>query len=202
MIRIHNFAGGARGLRLMWQCEEMGLPYEVALVSFPPSVAYRALNPLGTVPFLEDAGGVAITESIAMMLYLAQRYGPTPLLPAAGDVRFARVLELTVLAEATMGAGMNPLLAAHFAAPEADKRNWSVRGLEARVAKTIDFVAALLGEGAYIAGDDITLADIALVTSLSIWRGGLRRELPPPLVAYQERLASRPAYRRARAACG
>jgi hypothetical protein len=39
MIRIHNFARGARGMRVFWQCEEMGLPYQVETVSFPPSEA-------------------------------------------------------------------------------------------------------------------------------------------------------------------
>ena len=41
------------------QCEEMGLPYRFETVSFPPSAAYLALNPLGSVPFLEDDGGAA-----------------------------------------------------------------------------------------------------------------------------------------------
>ena len=59
MIRIHDFARGARGLRVVWQCEEMGLPYRFETVSFPPSAAYLALNPLGSVPFLEDDGGAA-----------------------------------------------------------------------------------------------------------------------------------------------
>jgi glutathione S-transferase len=127
MIRIHDFARGARGLRVGWQCEEMGLPYRFETVSFPPSAAYRALNPLGSVPFLQDDAGVAINESIAMMLYLAQRYGPTPLLPGKDDPTLGRVLQMTVFGEAAIGAEMNSLLAAHFAAPEADKRNWSVR---------------------------------------------------------------------------
>ena len=81
MITIHNFARAARGLRIYWQCEEMGLPYRALRVPFPSDAAYRALNPLGSTPFLQDDGGVAINESVAMMLYLAQRYGPTPLLP-------------------------------------------------------------------------------------------------------------------------
>jgi glutathione S-transferase len=76
MIRIHNFPRGARGLRVMWLCEQMSLPYEVGLVSFPPSDAYRTLHRLGSVPFLEDEGGVAINESVALLLYLAQRRVP------------------------------------------------------------------------------------------------------------------------------
>ena len=133
MIRIHNFARGARGVRVFWLCEEMGLPYQTATVTFPPSAEYLALNPLGSVPFLEDEGGVAINESIAMLLYLAQKYGPSPLLPGNDDPALARVLQLTVFGEASIGAGMNPLLMAKFGAPEADKRPWLVRVQESRV---------------------------------------------------------------------
>jgi glutathione S-transferase len=197
MIRIHNFARGGRGLRVIWQCEEMGLPYRLEIVSFPTSAAYRALNPLGTVPFLEDAGGVAINESVAMMLYLAQRYGPTPLLPADDDQSLARVLQMTVFGEATIAAGLNPLLAAHFVAPEADKRNWSVRGQEGRMKQAVGYVAEMLGSNPFLAGDELTLADISVSTALGIWRGALGGALPDKLVAYQERMSARPAYGRA-----
>ncbi|KYF49045.1 glutathione S-transferase, partial [Sorangium cellulosum] len=184
MIKIHNFARGARGLRVMWQCEEMGLPYRVEVVSFPPSEAYLALNPLGTVPFLEDEGGAAINESIAMMLYLAQKYGPTPLLPGKDDPALARVLQMTVFGEATIGAGLNTLLEAHFGAPEAEKRGFSVRSQQARVERAVRLVAELLGEGPYLAGDHLTLADISVSTALGIWRGALGHALPDRLVAY------------------
>jgi glutathione S-transferase len=197
MLKIHNFARGARGLRVIWQCEEMGLPYQTETVSFPPSEAYLALNPLGTVPFLEDEGGVAINESVAMMLYLAQKYGPTPLLPAKDDPAFARVLQLTVFSEATLGAGLNPLMEAHFGAPESEKRNWSVIALEARVEKAVRYVAGLLGDAPFLAGSQFTLADIAMSTSLGILRGALGKTLPDKLVSYRERLAARPAYQRA-----
>jgi len=197
MIRIHNFARGGRGLRAIWQCEEMGLPYRLEIVSFPTSEAYRALNPLGTVPFLEDAGGVAINESVAMMLYLAQKYGPTPLLSATDDQSLARVLQMTVFGEATVAAALNPLLAAHFVAPDADKRNWSVRGQEGRVKQAVGYIAEMLGSNPFLAGSDLTLADISVSTALGIWRGALDGALPDKLIAYQERMAARPAYRRA-----
>jgi glutathione S-transferase len=201
MIKVYNFTRGARGVRVFWLCEEMGLPYQVEAMPFPVPASYRALHPLATVPFLEDEGGVAMSESVAMLLYLAQRYGPTPLLPTEDAARLARVLQMSVFAEATLGARMNALMEAHFGAPEADKRNWSVRGLEARVETALDYVAEMLeAEGPYLAGAEFSLADIAVVTIFGIWRGALGKALPNRLVVYQERIKERPAYQRAQAA--
>lgn len=201
MIKIYNFTRGARGVRVFWLCEEMGLPYQVEAMPFPVPASYRALHPLATVPFLEDEGGVAMSESVAMLLYLAQRYGPTPLLPTEDPSRLARVLQMAVFAEATLGARMNALMEAHFGAPDPDKRNWSVRGLETRVGTALDYVADMLdAEGPYLAGGEFSLADIAIVTVFGIWRGALGKALPDRLAAYQERIKERPAYQRAQAA--
>jgi glutathione S-transferase len=197
MIKIYNFARGVRGLRVAWQCEEMGLPYQVELLSYPTSDEYRALHPLGSVPFLQDDGGVAMSESVAIMLYLAHRYGPTPLLPQQQDLRLARVLQLTVFGETELGACMNPLLGAHFVAPEADKNNWTVRGLRARGEQAIGFVADMLGKYPFLAGSELSLADISTSCALGMWTGGLDLTLPDKLNAWCERLAARPAYQRA-----
>ena len=135
----------------------MGLPYRFETVSFPPSAAYPR-SPLGSMPFLQDDGGVAINESIAMIIYLAQKYGPTPLLPGKDDQALRRVLQVTVFGEAAISAEMNSLLAAHFAAPRADKRNWSVR-TRARIERAISYAADMLGDGPFLADVDVTLAD-------------------------------------------
>lgn len=198
MITIYNFARGIRGTRVAWVCEEMSLPYRVQALPYPVPDEYRAKHPLGSVPFLEDEGGVAIGESVAMILYLAHRYGPTPLLP--DGPRLGRVMHMTVFAEASLGAQINTLLAAHFGAPEDDKRNWSVRGVESHVERSIDYVASLLGSQPFLAGDALTLADIAIATSLGLWKGALGKALPEVLVAYRERIGEREAYRRALAA--
>lgn len=197
MITIHNFARGARGLRVMWQCEEMELPYQVEMVSFPPSAAYLALHPLGSVPFLEDEGGVSINESVAMMLYLADKYGPTPLLPKNDPATHARVLQMAVFSEASIGGALNTLMTAHFVAPEGEKKNWSVLEQERRVDRALGFVESILGEQKFLAGNELTLADIAVSTALGMWTGALGKALSDKLVAYRERLAARPAYQRA-----
>lgn len=202
MLRIYNFARGARGLRVMWQCEEMGLPYTVERVTYPVSEDYRVRHPLCSVPFLEDdAQSVAMSESVAMMLYLAQQYGPTPLLPGDDARRLARSLQMAEFGEATLGAGINPTIAARFAAPEAYKSNWSVSWLEQRVERAVAFTAQLLGDTPWLAGEDLTVADLSVVPALIMWRGIFAKVLPDPLGAYVERAIARPAYAKARLRC-
>ncbi|WP_293683117.1 glutathione S-transferase family protein [uncultured Phenylobacterium sp.] len=195
MITVHNFSRGVRGLRVVWQCEEMGLAYRAVGYEFPVPDAYRAKYPPGSVPFLDDEGGVGIGESVAQMLYLAQRYGPTPLLPAA-PAAMARALQLTVASEASLGGLMNPLMGAKFAAPQGEKANWTNDFCEARVAGMLDYVESLL-DGDYFVGEALTLADIAISTSLGMWEGALGKAIPPRLAAHRERMQQRPAYQRA-----
>ena len=157
------------------------------------------MNPLGTVPFLEGEEGVAIHESVAIMLYLAQRYGPTPLLPAPTDPVLAKVLQLTVFGEASIGAALNTLLAAKFGAPEAEKDNWSVRMTQGRMGDLIADVSANLGDKPFLVGDHLTLADISVSCGLGIWAGAFGGVLPDNLVSWRAGLAARSAYQRARA---
>lgn len=201
MITIYNFAGGARGIRIAWQCEEMGLTYTPVALTYPTPPEYRAKYPPGSVPFLEDDGDVGMGESIAIMLYLAQRYGPTPLLPQAPDL-MGRTLQLTVFAESVLGGTMNPLMMAKFGAPEADKRNWSVRAGEGGIADGLAYIASLLGDRPFLVGDTLTLADIAIATALGMWKGALDGDVPEPLAIWRTRLTERAAYLKASEAFG
>jgi glutathione S-transferase len=198
VIKIYDFPHGARGLRAAWLCEEMGLAHTFVPVSFPPDENYGKLNPFGTVPFLQDYD-VSMSESVAMMLYVAQKYGPTDALPLVDDERFAKVLQFTLLGEASLSALMTPLLAARFGAPDDKKRNWSVVGIESRLKGTIDRIWDALGDREFLVGPGLTLADISVATALRIWNRGVGQDLPATLQAYYERLLDRPACKRAMA---
>jgi len=70
----------SRAMRCMWMLEEMGLPFELVKKTTRPedlqSAEYLRLNPNGRIPTLVD-GSVVIWESMAINLYLAQKYdGP------------------------------------------------------------------------------------------------------------------------------
>jgi glutathione S-transferase len=85
MLELYGFArvnrgahGNTRDLRVLWALEESGLPYEIVGLDHPrhdlDSPAYRALNPFGQIPAIDD-DGVVVTESGAILLYLARKTG-------------------------------------------------------------------------------------------------------------------------------
>ncbi|MGA7326863.1 MAG: glutathione S-transferase family protein, partial [Rhodomicrobium sp.] len=159
------------------------------------------LNPFGTVPFLQD-GNVSMSESVAMMFYIAQKYGPTDVLPMGDDKRFARVLQFTLIGEASLSSLMTPLLAARFGALNAQKRNWSAVAIESRLKGTIERIGDELGDREFLVESSLTLADISVATALQIWGRAVGQDLPTPLQSYCERLQERPACKRAMAAHG
>lgn len=192
MLKIFDFSRGARGLRSAWLCGEMGVPYEFTPVNFPPQPDYLAINPLGRVPYLRD-GDVGMGESIAMMLYVAERYGPTDLLPREPAL-LARVLEFTVFGEASLAAHMDVLLAVKFGGAPGGSGGWSEGVARSQLQRSLKHVTTALSAGPMICGDRFTIADISVATALYILRGALQQELPPILVPYLELVQSRAAY--------
>jgi glutathione S-transferase len=196
MLTITNFPRGARGVRVAWLCEELGLAYQIRLVPYPVPADYRAANPLGTVPFLQD-GDIAMSESVAMLLHIAGAHGPTPLLPPPGGPQYARVLQMMLLSEATLGAFVNALIVDRFAVPEGERGGALPRLLLSRIEQGLGYLDQVLSDAPYLAGDGFTLADIAVCTTLGIWRGALKGALSEVLSNYHARATSRPAYARA-----
>ena len=83
----------ARSFRALWALEEIGLPYELKLLPFPPRVLapeYLQINPLGTIPLLID-GNVKMTKSAAICQYLADRYSKSVLAVESSRARLWRV---------------------------------------------------------------------------------------------------------------
>src|SRR5258706_15632097 len=86
MITLYH-CDGARSFRPLWMLEELGLPYELKMLPFPPRVfakEYLALNPLGTIPFMLD-GETKMTESSGICHYLGTKYGRRPLIVAPDE---------------------------------------------------------------------------------------------------------------------
>jgi glutathione S-transferase len=103
VLKIYH-SQGARSLRVLWLCEEMGVPYETAEASFfKPSAEFKAVNPLRTVPVMQD-GDVTMIESVAMMIYIMSKYGPTDLEVKPNESGYAAYLQYLLFGEAGIAA--------------------------------------------------------------------------------------------------
>jgi glutathione S-transferase len=94
----------ARSFRVLWTLEELGIPYKLHLLPFPPRVMapeYININPLGTIPAMRD-GETFMTESAAIVQYLATRHTPNDLIVAIDDPAYGPWLNWLYFGEATL----------------------------------------------------------------------------------------------------
>lgn len=193
----------ARSFRPLWTMEELGLPYELKMLPFPPRAharAYLEINPLGTVPAFFD-GDVAMTESAAISHYLATRDGPCGLAIPPGDPAYGAFLNWLHFGEATLTFPLSIVLRygrfepAERRLPQAeeDYRRWFVARL-----KGIDPV---LARTPHLCGERFTVADISVGYALLLASYlGLAERFPPAVGEYWRRLQEREGFQRAMAA--
>jgi glutathione S-transferase len=85
MMKLYGF-GPTRSLRALWGLKELGLEFEFVPVNLQAGEHRRpeflALNPAGKVPVLVD-GDLVLTESAAIVLYLAEKYPDKGLMPTS-----------------------------------------------------------------------------------------------------------------------
>lgn len=193
----------ARSFRPLWALEELGLPYTLQMLPFPPRVharEYMKINVLGTVPTMVD-GAITMTESAAICHYLATRTGPTRLSISSGDPEYGPFLNWLHFGEATLTFPQTIMLRYGRFEPaerrlpqaEADYRRWFLARL-----KGIDTV---LSERRYLCGPEFTVADISVGYALMLADYlGLAQDFSVPVLAYWQRLQAREGFQRALAA--
>src|SRR3982074_99240 len=103
MITLYH-CNAARSFRPLWMLEELGLPYDLKMLPFPPRVFakdYLAINPLGTIPYMID-GETRMSESSGICHYLGTRYGPTPLVVNVEEPAYGAFLNWMYFSDATL----------------------------------------------------------------------------------------------------
>jgi len=191
----------SRAMRCMWMLEEMGLPYELIKKSTRPddlqSAEYLRLNPNARIPTLVD-GSVVIWESMAINLYLAQKYeGPLhstkpEVLGLAAQWSFWAMLEMEDL--------LLDLLMHRATLPEFGRDPSHVERDELLLKKPLSVLDAALAARSYLAGDEFTVADLN-VASILAWGKMSKLDLSgvPHLRKWLDASLRRPAYARLRA---
>ena len=196
-MKIYH-APRSRSLRVVWAAEELGAPYETVAASFQnPDPQFLTLSPAGTLPAL-DAGAVRMTESVAIIHYLAVKNG-SPLAVGPEDDRYPDYLQFLLYGEATLAAPLNAVVGTMFMGPEDQKDNWTVQIIKQTYQRRLAPVLNQLERGPYMAGSEFTMADISVGYALGLAEMIRVGDHPEPIKAYRERLTSRPAYQRAAA---
>ena len=201
MVTLYHCAD-ARSFRALWALEELGVPYELKLLPFPPRVlspGYLEINPLGTIPFFVD-GQTQMTESAAIVQYLATKHGG-PLAVAPADPAYGDWLNWLHRGEATLTFPQTLVLRYTRLEPK-ERRNPQVAEDYARwFMARLRSVDAALEHGDYLCARRFTAADISVGYALLLARTiGLDERFSPAINAYWERLAGREAFQRAKAA--
>ncbi|RYX97746.1 MAG: glutathione S-transferase family protein [Comamonadaceae bacterium] len=200
MITIHHL-GKSQSERILWLCEELGLPYELkhytrdkVTILAPPEL--KALHPMQAAPLIND-GDVLLAESGAIIEYILAKYGDGKLVLAPSHPDYAQYLYWFHFANSNLQANMGRsmvLSRLHLPADDA-----TLLGNQARLHRAMDWVDSRVGEATWLAGDTFTAADIMIVFTLTTMRLFMPLDLAPwqNVLAYLQRVGARPAYQAA-----
>ncbi len=172
---------------------ETGLSHEVEKVdlkakTYGDGKDYLAINPKGAVPALQLDNGEVLTENAVILQYLGDRSALGETLPPLGNFRRYRVFEWVNYITTELHKSFGPL----FSPDAGDEVKAFATAL---VGKKLDYVEREIGDGPFLLGDDLTLADVYLfvMTGWADKMFGLDRW--PNLKAFRLRMMDRESVR-------
>lgn len=193
--RVNKFArGNTRDLRVLWALEEMGLPYEIVGMDHPKGdldrEEFRTKNPFGQIPVIDD-DGVVVTESGAILLYLARKSGKLMPHDLAGE---AQVLRWSI---AALNSVEVPVLTMWFVGISGGKGTKPHDALQQWADVRLKQLDGWLASRTFVATEEFTVADILMTHVLSAASTDPALLKPYPHVRrYLARCMDRPAWKR------
>jgi glutathione S-transferase len=192
-MKLLEFAP-TRSIRVRWTLQELGVAFEAVTINMLAgehrSPTFLRINPAGKLPVLID-GDMVLTESIAIVLYLAEKYPhkgfiPTDLEPRAQLSRW--LLFTTTELEQPLWR-----IARHTSLYPADKRLPSEIALAREDFATMaDVLEEHMSGRKFLVGDTVTVGDFVLAYTLD-WANEVKLlDRRPCLAAFMERMYARP----------
>ncbi|WP_441292588.1 glutathione S-transferase family protein [Sorangium sp. KYC3313] len=192
-MKLYEFAP-TRSIRVRWVLQELGVEFESIQVNLRAGENRRPeflkLNPAGKLPVLVD-GDLVLTESVAIVLYLAEKYPDKGLLPADPGER-AKVNQWLLFAATELEQPLWRIARHKFLYPE-DKR------LPADIPVACEDFKAMAGvlekhmeQRQFVVGDRVTVADLVMAYTLDWANEAHLLDDFPQLRAYMDRMYARP----------
>lgn len=201
MLKIWGRASSSNVMKVLWVCEELGIPYERVdaggAFGRTREPEYLAMNPNARIPTIEEPDGFTLWESNAILRYLARSRAPgNPIYPA--DLRLAADCDRWMDWQQT--ALNPPLVTVYFTLfriPEAE-RDWKAfEAAKAQVEALFGMLDDRLAARDFLCGDALTLADIALGIYAYRWLLlPIDRRPMPHLRRWHDALAGRAGFRK------
>jgi len=197
VIRIWGRRSSVNVQKVLWACDEIGVPFERVdaggAFSDLRTDAFRALNPNARIPVLEDSGFI-LWESNAIVRYVTATYGAGRLCPldprARADADRWMDWQLSDILPS-----MRVLFFQLVRARDEEKDPAAVERSMIAAAGSWRLLDAHLEGRKFVAGEDLSIADIPLGTFLYRWMAlPIERPPLPSLAAWFERLCARPHF--------
>lgn len=193
----------SRGRMVHWLLEELGVPYQIQWLDFGPAMqseAFLAINPMGKVPALKH-GEAIVTETAAILTYLADSFADKGLIPPVGTPARAAFYRWMFFIAGPLEAATSAAFLGWETPATTPRGTPGHRFLGyGDLSRTLDTLQAHLAQHAYVCGDEFTAADIYLASHLAFGMFYTRTYPSRPVFAdYVERMSQRPAKQRAEA---
>lgn len=192
------YAPNTRAVRIVWLCNELGLPYELERFKLgDPAMRapdYLAVHPMGRVPALRD-GDATLYESGAIVQYLLARYGEGRLAPDVASADYPAWLQWLHYAEGMIMPHVNIIVVETVLLPPERRNRVNVDRSTRQLTRMLGAVDGALDGRDFLAGAfsaaDIMCGHACIVAS----RLGADLADKPRLRGYIDRLEARPALR-------
>ena len=202
MLKVYGFSkvnavarGNTRDLRVLWALEEMQMPFEIVGMDHPAhdlsSDAYRRLSPFEQIPAIDD-DGVVLSESAAILIYLAKKAGKLIPPDPAGE---AQVVRWCFAAMNTVELPLLTLLLMRFVTKGDEPpgyREFTVKWAKRHLGN----LERWLDGREWIATEAFSVADILMAHALDEIKDKSLIEPYARVVGYREKCFARPAWKR------
>ena len=168
MIKLYHLPR-TRSVRIIWLLEELGLDYEVEVLTgdTKSAPAFLKISPFGKVPAIED-GDLVLIESVAIVQYILSEYGKGRLHPPVDSKDYAKFLQWLNFGEATLMQPIAEVIVNKLFRPEEHQHQFSIDNGTKNFSDMARVIDGVLANSDYLVGDAFTAADIVTGYSLNV----------------------------------